>query len=94
MVLLLLTSRSAKSPFPTPCLGVAPPLFDAFYALNTTESDCYERLQQMIIDVLDTCCCVRVSGAAGNQTELSIRTRLPEHPEVQTAYHTSTVAAI
>ena len=50
------------------------------------DSDCYERLQQMIIDVLDTCCCVRVSGAAGNQTELSIRTRLPEHPEVQTAY--------
>ena len=76
-----------KIAFPNALFGASlPPLFDAFYALNTTESDCYERLQQMIIDVLDTCCCVRVSGAAGNQTELSIRTRLPEHPEVQTAY--------
>lgn len=76
-----------KIAFPNALFGASlPPLFDAFYALNTMDSDCYERLQQMIIDILDACCCIRVSGAAGNQTELSIRTRLPEHPEVQTAY--------
>ena len=34
-----------KIAFPNALFGASlPPLFDAFYALNTTESDCYERL--------------------------------------------------
>ncbi len=54
--------------------------------LNTLPYEQYERVQQVIIDALDTCKEVRVEGMNGNQTDLTIELCKLGSPEKETKF--------
>lgn len=63
-----------------------PAVFDAFYELNTMESQRYELVQQTIIDALDTCGRVELKGAGDNRTDLVIRLGALRDPARETNF--------
>lgn len=63
-----------------------PAIFDAFYELNTMDSEKYELIQQVLIDALDTCEAVELVGAEGNQTALTVRMRPLADPARETKF--------
>lgn len=65
-----------KVAFPNLLVGENfPGIFEAFFRLNTMESEKYERIQQTLIDALDTCAAAELEGAAGNRTKLTVQLR-------------------
>lgn len=63
-----------------------PAVFDAFYELNTMDSEKYELIQQTLIDALDTCEAVELVGAEGNETDLVVRMVPLADPERETKF--------
>lgn len=63
-----------------------PAVFDAFYQLNTMDSQRYELIQQTLIDALDCCERVELTGAAGNQTKLTVRLAPLKDPNKDTNF--------
>lgn len=63
-----------------------PEVFDAFAELNTMDSERYEKIQQILIDALDRCTHVKILGAAGNDTDLTVCFRPLEAPQRQTNF--------
>lgn len=63
-----------------------PAVFDAFYALNTMDSQRYELVQQTIIDALDTCERVELKGAGDNRTGLTVRLGTLQDPARETNF--------
>lgn len=63
-----------------------PAVFDAFYQLNTMDSQRYELIQQTLIDALDRCERVELTGAAGNQTKLTVRLAPLKDPNKDTNF--------
>lgn len=63
-----------------------PAVFDAFYELNTMDSEKYELIQQTLIDALDTCEHVELLGAGDNRTKLTVRLQPLEDPAKQTNF--------
>lgn len=63
-----------------------PAVFDAFYQLNTMDSQRYELIQQTIIDALDTCERVELKGAGDNRTDLTVRLGALKDPERETNF--------
>ncbi|MBO5241740.1 MAG: aminopeptidase, partial [Lachnospiraceae bacterium] len=54
--------------------------------LNTLDYVTYEKIQQSIIDALDTCEYVKIEGANGNQTNLKVMLTDIENPDKQTKF--------
>ncbi len=76
-----------KVAFPNLLVGEEfPRVFKAFCQLNTMDSERYERVQQTLIDALDTCVGVELMGAAGNRTKLHVRLATLNNPEKQTNF--------
>ncbi|MEG0765940.1 MAG: aminopeptidase, partial [Pseudoflavonifractor sp.] len=63
-----------------------PQVFRAFCDLNTMHSERYERIQQILIDALDTCQRVELVGAGENQTRLTIVLPHLEDPRRETNF--------
>lgn len=61
-------------------------IFDAFCKLNTMESEPYELVQAGLIDLLDACECMRLKGADGNKTDLTVMFRPLTDPKKQTNF--------
>ncbi|BES66505.1 hypothetical protein SANA_29440 [Gottschalkiaceae bacterium SANA] len=61
-------------------------VFEDFYDLNIEESEPFERIQQRIIDVLDTCRKVRIKGQNGNLTDLTVSLKPLDQPNQQTNF--------
>ena len=76
-----------KVAFPNLLVGEAfPKVFDAFAELNTMDSQRYELIQQVVIDALDQCCRVELTGAAGNATKLTVQLGGLKDPDRQTNF--------
>lgn len=61
-------------------------IFEQTVRLNTLDYMKYRRIQQCLIDVLDTAQSVHITGKNGNQTDLSVSIWQLEKPESQTAF--------
>ncbi len=72
---------------PLPCIGKDfERIFDEVVKLNTLEQSEYERIQNIIIDVLDEADYVRVKGMNGNRTDLRVSLMRLENPESETKF--------
>ena len=57
--------------YPIPEIGEKfPEIFAEIVKINTLDYKLYERIQQTIIETLDTCQWVEVKGRGGNETDL------------------------
>ena len=73
--------------FPKPCIGDSfREIFRETVMLNTLDTDKYERMQQIIIDVLDKASYVRVAGHNGNETEIVVALNELKDPENETNF--------
>jgi aminopeptidase len=76
-----------KAAFPNPAVGEEfPRIFDDFMDINTMDSRRYEKLQQILIDVLDKGREVLVRGAPGNDTDIRISLQPLLRPESQSNF--------
>ena len=76
-----------KVAFPNPLVGAGfEEVFDAFYRLNTMDSERYEQIQQVLICALDRCRTVELTGAPGNSTRLTVALAPLSQPETQTNF--------
>lgn len=77
--------------FPVPGIGKD---FEAVFRdtmkINMLDSEKYRRIQQNIIDVLDKASEVRIKGAAGNATDLTIKLHELTDPSAQTNFENCT----
>ena len=59
--------------YPVPEIGENfPEIFDEIVKINTLDYKLYEKIQQTIIETLDTCEWVEIKGQNGNETDLII----------------------
>ena len=73
--------------YPIPEIGEAyPEIFQEIVKINTLDYKLYERIQQTIIDTLDTCEWVEVKGRRGNETDLLIHLHELKDPKKQTNF--------
>lgn len=73
--------------YPLPEIGSEfPNIFRETVKINTLDYKLYERIQQTIIETLDTCEWVEVKGKDGNETDLLIHLHTLENPEKQTNF--------
>ncbi len=63
-----------------------PEIFGEIVKINTLDYKLYQKIQQTIIDVLDTCEWVEIKGKDGNETDLIIHLHMLENPEKQTNF--------
>lgn len=61
-------------------------IFAATVKVNTLDADLYEKIQQKLIDVLDTADHVKVTGRNGNHTDLTIKVAEIKDGAKQTAF--------
>jgi hypothetical protein len=61
-------------------------LFEDFWQLNLENSAPFEQVQQVLIDVLDRCEMVRISGISGNTTDLTVALPSLEDPAQQSKF--------
>lgn len=61
-------------------------IFREIVKINTLDYELYQRIQQTIIDTLDTCEWVEIKGQDGNETDLLIHLHTLENPEKQTNF--------
>ncbi|MDE7298324.1 MAG: aminopeptidase [Lachnospiraceae bacterium] len=77
--------------FPLPSIGDD---FEAIFRetirVNTLDNDAYRRMQQVLIDALDTGSQVYVRGAAGNRTEMYVQLHELTEPSRQTNFENCT----
>lgn len=73
--------------YPVPEIGSNyPEIFREIVKINTLDYQLYERIQQTIIETLDTCEWVEVKGQNGNETDLVIHLHTLEDPARQTNF--------
>ncbi|MDO4275309.1 MAG: aminopeptidase [Eubacteriales bacterium] len=73
--------------YPVPEIGGSfPEIFKEIVKINTLDYQRYHRIQQTIIDTLDTCEWVEVKGKDGNETDLLIHLHTLEDKEKQTNF--------
>ncbi len=73
--------------FPSPQIGDDfEAIFDDILEINLLDSDKYARIQQHIIDVLDTADYVHVKGRAGNDTDIKVKMHTLQDPSTQTLF--------
>ena len=73
--------------YPVPAIGPQfPEIFREIVKINTLDYKKYQRIQQTIIDTLDTCEFVEVRGMGGNETDLMIHLHPLTDPEKQTNF--------
>ncbi|MEZ7893518.1 MAG: aminopeptidase [Candidatus Wallbacteria bacterium] len=74
--------------FPSPEIG---PDYEEIFAeilkINTLDTENYLKIQQKIIDALDRADYVRVKGAAGNKTDISVKLHKLADPKKQTNFY-------
>lgn len=61
-------------------------IFREIVKINTLDYKLYQKIQQTIIDTLDTCEWVEIKGKGENETDLLIHLHTLEHPEKQTNF--------
>lgn len=77
--------------FPLPSIGEKfEEIFNETIHLNTLNNDSYKKMQQSLIDVLDTGDFVLVRGGNGNRTEMRVRLHPLIHPERETNFENCT----
>lgn len=73
--------------FPSPQIGDDfEAIFEDILKINLLDSDKYARIQQHIIDVLDTADYVHVKGRAGNDTDIKVKMHKLQDPSKQTLF--------
>ena len=73
--------------FPIPEIGEDfEAIFDGITEVNTLDYELYSRIQQTIIDTLDKASYVRVKGAEGNRTDLTIKLQKLNDPARETNF--------
>ncbi|MCR5388739.1 MAG: aminopeptidase [Lachnospiraceae bacterium] len=73
--------------YPVPAIGSNyTTLFDETVKLNTLDYMAYRRMQQCIIDVLDTAKTVHVKGSGANETDLFVSINTPKDITKETAF--------
>ncbi len=73
--------------YPKPCIGRDfEAIFKETVRLNTLDPVKYERMQQLMIDVLDKAGFVRIEGRNGNETELIVALNELKDPEHETNF--------
>ncbi|MBR4719125.1 MAG: aminopeptidase [Lachnospiraceae bacterium] len=73
--------------YPRPCIGDDfEAIFKETVKLNTLDYKKYERMQQIIIDVLDKAGSVRIEGRNGNETRLVVALNELHDPEHETKF--------
>jgi hypothetical protein len=73
--------------FPSPEIGAKfPEIFADTLKINLLDSNHYARIQQKIIDVLDTADFVHVKGKPGNDTDIMVKMHPITDPEHQTNF--------
>lgn len=73
--------------YPIPEIGAKfPEIFSDTVKLNTLDYISYERMQQCLIDVLDTACEVRIEGKGVNKTRLTVKTQKITDVTKQTSF--------
>ena len=65
-------------------------IFDETVKINTLDNDKYIKIQQSIIDTLDTADVVRVIGMNGNGTDMTVQMRHLEDPSKETQFENCT----
>ena len=61
-------------------------IFDEVIRINTLDAKLYEKVQQMLIDVLDQGECVHVTGKGTNRTDLTVRLFRLNEPSKETIF--------
>ena len=73
--------------YPVPEIGENfPEIFDEIVKINTLDYKLYEKIQQTIIETLDTCEWVEIKGQNGNETDLIIHLHTLEDIKKQTNF--------
>ena len=73
--------------YPVPEIGEKfQEIFAEIVKINTLDYKLYERIQQTIIDELDTCQWVEIKGKDGNETDLIIHLHTLDDPQKQTNF--------
>lgn len=73
--------------FPSPQIGKDfEAIFDDILKINLLDSNKYARIQQQIIDVLDSADYVHVKGRAGNETDIKVKMHKLKDPSKQTLF--------
>lgn len=73
--------------FPVPEIGeVFPELFHEMIRINTLDYRLYQKIQQTMIDVLDTADFCEIKGMNGNRTNLRIKLWELENPQKETVF--------
>ena len=73
--------------YPVPEIGGNfPEIFDEIVKINTLDYKLYEKIQQTIIETLDTCEWVEIKGQNGNETDLIIHLHTLEDIKKQTNF--------
>lgn len=73
--------------FPVPSIGENfEAIFDETLEINTLDYYLYQKLQQNIIDVLDTADSVHIVGMGDNQTDITVKLMEIKNPEKQTKF--------
>ena len=73
--------------FPVPAIGpVFQELFEETIRINTLDYMCYRRVQQTLIDALDTADYCEVKGCNGNRTDLKVNLYKLADPEKETIF--------
>lgn len=77
--------------FPVPEIGKDfPAIFDAVIAMNTLDSKLYQKIQQAMIDTLDSAKQVRIKGRDKNRTDLTVALFALRHPEQESLFENCT----
>lgn len=77
--------------FPVPEIGKDfPAIFDAVIAMNTLDSKLYQKIQQAMIDTLDSAKQVRIKGRDKNRTDLTVALFALQHPERESLFENCT----
>ncbi|MDY3919419.1 MAG: aminopeptidase [Candidatus Limivivens sp.] len=73
--------------FPVPEIGPEfPEIFNETIRINTLDYKLYQKIQQNIIDTLDTGTAVHIQGKDGNQTDLTVQLHRLQNPEKETIF--------
>lgn len=73
--------------FPVPAIGVNyPEIFDGIVKINTMDYKLYQRIQQIIIDVLDEADYVLIKGRGQNRTDLRVKLHRLANPDKETNF--------
>lgn len=77
--------------YPLPSIGEDyEAIFMATIDVNTLEEPLYEKVQARMIDVLDGCSLVHVTGRNGNETDIQVALHMLDDPDKQTLFDNCT----